>query len=90
MSNISIKRQHDAGLEQARAAAIKVADKISQDYGIEYHWEGECLHFSRADVDGRIDVSAEHIEISIKLGMMLALFKGSIEAEISRKLDTLF
>ena len=90
MSNINIKRQHDAGLEQARAVAIDVAEKISKDYGIEYYWEGECLYFNRPGVDGQINVSDKHIEVSAKLGMLVALFKDSIEAEITRKLDLLF
>lgn len=90
MSNINIKRQHSAGIEQARAAAIEVAEKISEDYGIEYYWEGQCLHFSRPGVDGRIDISDEHIEVSAKLGILVALFRDSIEAEITRKLDLLF
>ena len=90
MSSINIKRQHDAGLEQARAAAVEVAEKISEDYGIKYYWENECLYFSRTGVDGRIDISDDHIEVSAKLGLMLVLFRDSIEAEITRKLDSLF
>ena len=90
MSNINIKRLHGADLERARAAAIEVAEKISEDYGIDYHWEDECLHFSRPGVDGRIEISDEHIEVSAKLGMLVALFRDSIEAEITRKLDRLF
>jgi putative polyhydroxyalkanoate system protein len=90
MSEINIKRNHDAGLEQARSAAIEVAEKISEDYGIDYHWEQECLFFSRPGVDGRIEISDAHIEISAKLGFLVAVFKHSIEAEITRKLDRLF
>ena len=90
MSNINIKRQHGADLEQARAAAIEVAEKISEDYGIEYFWEGECLYFSRPGVEGRINISDKHIEVSAKLGLLVALFRDSIEAEITRKLDMLF
>ena len=90
MSRIHIKRTHGADLERARAAAVEVAEKISEDYGIEYHWEEECLIFTRPGVDGRIDISDEHIEVSAKLGMLLAIFRHPIEAEITRKLDVLF
>lgn len=50
---------------------------------------GETVHFSRSGVKGTLEVSAHAFELDAKLGFLLGAFKGHIEAEIVKNLDTL-
>ena len=52
--------------------------------------EGETsdvVEFSRAGVDGRLIVEADAFDLSARLGFLLGVFRGRIEAEIEENLD---
>jgi putative polyhydroxyalkanoate system protein len=90
MSRIHIVRPHNGNKERAREAIEEAAHHIADSYGIEYQWEGDHIHFSRAGVDGVMRVGEEAIEIEARLGMFLAMLKAPIEREIGKELDKRF
>ncbi len=90
MSDIYIQRKHSTDLATARSAANQVAEQISSHYGVAYHWDNDTLHFDHPGVAGTIEVSADEILLSAELGLLLRIFKSSIEAEIHRQLDETF
>ena len=90
MADIYIQRAHDSGLETARHAAQQVAEKISDQFGVSYHWEDDTLHFDHPGVNGYIIVSEQDILLNAELGLLLRIFKSSIESEIHRQLDENF
>lgn len=49
----------------------------------------DTVHFTRSGVKGTLEVTAEAFELHAKLGILLGAFKGRIEAEIVKNLDTL-
>lgn len=90
MAQIHIVRPHQSDLEGARKAAQKAAEQMAERYEIEYRWEGDDIHFSRAGVDGVMHVTDEQIEIEASLGFFLAMLKQPIENEIRQQLDQFF
>ncbi len=93
MADIHIHREHSLGLERAREIAWDWAEQVEQKFDMECTvLEGETsdtVSFSRSGVKGELIVTAEHFELSAKLGLLLGAFRGSIEAEVQKELDTL-
>ncbi|RCU52874.1 MULTISPECIES: polyhydroxyalkanoic acid system family protein [Corallincola] len=90
MAAILLVRAHDLGHDKVRELSEKVADKLAEKYGIEWQWQEELLIFTHdGGADGHLRPTEHQLEISIKLGFMLSLFKDSIETSINEQLDRL-
>jgi putative polyhydroxyalkanoate system protein len=87
---IDLRREHALGMDEARAAARRVAEDLEQGYGMTCEWTGDVLRFSRPGIDGEMAVLPDRIELQARLGMLLAGFKGRIEAQLNKNFDTYF
>lgn len=90
MSRIDIRHAHALSKAQARKAVDEVARKLRERFEVDCAWEGDVLHFSRAGVDGQIEVQDKALRVHAKLGFLAAMFKEPIEAEIRRVLQEKF
>lgn len=90
MSEIKARRKHDLPLEEARAAAEKVAARMKKDFDFDYHWERHVLHFARSGVKGELHVTKDEVRLDAKLGLLLSWLKPRIEAEIDESFDKYF
>jgi putative polyhydroxyalkanoate system protein len=93
MPDIRIHRDHTLGLAKARKVAWRWAEQVEKDFGMECTVvEGErsdTVEFTRAGVDGRLIVAADHFDLNAKLGFLLGAFSKTIESEIEKNLDAL-
>jgi len=93
MADLHIFREHHLGLAKARKIAFKWAEQAEHEFGMEcIYAEGDDsdeVAFSRAGVQGKLEVSASQFELSAELGFLLGVFKHKIEAEIVKNLDAL-
>jgi putative polyhydroxyalkanoate system protein len=91
MSDLKIHRDHQLGLARARKVAWKWAEHAEKKLDMECTvLEGETsdtVQFTRSGVTGEMIVTAEHFELTAKLGFLLRPFLGQIEAEAARQLD---
>lgn len=90
MSDIDIRKSHAMTVKQAKAAVEAVARRIAQKFDVEYAWEGSTLEFTRAGVEGHINVSRDQVHVRARLGFLLGMLKAPIEQEIRRQLDAVF
>jgi putative polyhydroxyalkanoate system protein len=90
MSEIRIRRAHNLPLEQARALAEQIAQRLRDEFELDYRWRGSALAFTRDGVDGTLTVSAAEIRLQARLGLLLSFLKPQIEQEIESSLDRLF
>ena len=85
MAEIHIRREHRLGLAKARKAAWRWAELAEAKAGMECTViEGETsdvVEFSRAGVDGRLIVQADAFDLSARIGFLLGVFRGRIEAD---------
>lgn len=89
MANIHIKRNHNLDRAAARAKVEELAKSLQDKLGANYHWDGDCLRFTRTGASGFIDVSREgEVEVDVKLGLVLRPMKGMIENSINEGFDT--
>ena len=93
MSDIKIHRDHSLGLPKARKIALKWAEDVEKDFGMECTiLEGEfsdTVHFTRSGVNGTLIVAPDHFDLNAKLGFLLGAFSKTIESEIKKNLDGL-
>lgn len=90
MSTIDIRHSHSMPPAKARKAVEDVAVKLGEKFQMDYHWDGDTLHFTRSGVDGHIALAPEQVNVTAKLGFLLSAMKGPIESEIRRVLDERF
>jgi putative polyhydroxyalkanoate system protein len=93
MPDIRIHREHTLGLAKARKVAWQWAEQVEKSFGMECTViEGkdrDTVEFTRAGVDGRLIVTADHFDLNAKLGFLLGAFSQTIESEIEKNLDAL-
>ncbi|GGC62617.1 polyhydroxyalkanoic acid system family protein [Marinobacter halophilus] len=87
MSVIDIHRAHSMDKVHAREAAETLAKDLSEQFDVNYQWEGDLLKFKRSGVKGQLDIAENDLHIRLELGLMLRPFKSRIEQEIQSQLD---
>lgn len=93
MPDILIERNHTLGLAAAREVARQWMQKAEQDYGLACSYvEGQTSDravFTRAGIDGSVDVGADTFALRATLGMLFGGFSAEIEQRLGRSLDAL-
>jgi len=93
MPDIRIHREHRLGLAKARKVAWQWAEKVEQEFDMECTvLEGDTsdtVEFTRAGVNGRLIVAADHFDLDARLGFLLGAFSKTIEGHIEKALDDL-
>ena len=87
MASISIAKEHALTHGKAREAADRLAQDLRERFDLRYEWEGDEVVFERPGVAGRMHVTATHIRLEVKLGLLLTALKPTIEREIHAQLD---
>ena len=90
MADITIVQEHHLTPKKAREAAQKVADKLADEFDLEYEWEGDVLHFERSGVQGSLTLDKAQAEIFIKLGFLMSAFASTIEAKVAENMKKVF
>jgi len=84
MSVISIQRTHQFSLEELREKIDKIINEISKKLELFSEWESDkILLFRRKGVNGCIEIDNNNFELTLRLGMMYRMLKGSIENEVT-------
>lgn len=87
MADITLKRAHQLGLKGARAAADKMAEKLSEKFDLAGDWQGDTLHFQRPGVNGTLSITETQMNLEVSLGFMLKMMRGPIEQAVHEQLD---
>lgn len=90
MSHIDIRKPHNLGKTEARAAADEVARELTEEFAVTCEWQGDQLHFERAGVNGVLEVSEHDVALKAELSFLLLPLKTKIEQEVHRYLDQSF
>lgn len=93
MPDIHIRREHDLGLEAARAVAQRWMADAQQRLHMKCTYtlkpQGCTIRFERAGASGTLEVGANCFELHAQLGFLFSAFSQRIEQEIHRNLDEL-
>jgi putative polyhydroxyalkanoate system protein len=90
MADFAIVQQHRLSMEDARAAAQKVADQMAVDYEMTHQWVGDVLEFKRSGFSGALALSEGSVQLEVVLGFMLRGFAKKIEEQVSKNMNKVF
>ena len=90
MADISITHKNKLSHKKAKAAAQKVAEHLTEEYGIAAEWEEDVLHFKRSGVSGTLELSEHMAQMNITLGFMLKAFSSTIEEKVQKNMKKVF
>ena len=66
----------------------QLIDELGRKLQLNCEWLSEdCLDFRRSGVTGQISIGDEELDLDIELGMLMNVFRESIEKEIMEFVD---
>ena len=90
MADITIVQDHAMAMEEARAAAQKVADQMIVDYEMVAEWQDDVLSLKRTGFSGTLALTPGRAELEISLGIMLKGFSRKIEEQVTKNMAKVF
>ena len=90
MSRIHLRRSHDLTPKAARQRVDKMAAELGKRFDAECAWDGDVLSIRHPNVNGKVTVGSDQIEVEATLGFLLALFRDRVDEELVRILDAQF
>ncbi|MGM0563358.1 MAG: polyhydroxyalkanoic acid system family protein [Pseudomonadota bacterium] len=87
MSQINIVREHPFTTEEAKSHLEVLRDRLRDRAGIDSRWQGDRLEIQGRGARGQIQLYPDSLEVKLKLNMMLAPLKHTIEQKIHEGLD---
>ncbi len=87
MSNIHIYRPHPFSQATAHARIDGLRQPLADKLGIRSAWQGEQLNLNGRGVKGTITVTADDIDIKLKLGLLMSALAPTLEEKIAKGLD---
>ena len=68
MSTINVVESHQKSADEIKSGLIQF-EEMFKKYGVKISWEGSSAKLS-GPVSGAISITNDHLEVTIKLGMM--------------------
>lgn len=90
MSQLVMHREHSMDTAEIKDGLQKIADHLSDNFGMEYEWKGDDIHFNKSGATGGkgvLKISDNALDLNLKLGLLAKPFKSKIETELNRFLD---
>lgn len=87
MSEVSIRRSHQLGLDELRSRVERIAAKLEDKFGVTCSWEGDVARLRHAEFNGEVRLGESELCIDARLGFMLSMARGKVESELQRILD---
>ena len=85
MASLKITHSFTMSPEDLKAQLDAFATEISSKYQLKCQWQStNCLSFKRSGVSGEIEIGDTEITLTMKLSMMMGVFKGTIEKDIRK------
>jgi putative polyhydroxyalkanoate system protein len=90
MAKIEIRRPHSLTLAQAKKQANVMAAHLKEEFDLESTWDKDKLRFTRAGVDGVMNISGEDVHVLAELGFLVSFLKPKIESRLHAHFDDIF
>ena len=89
MAYIQIKREFTMPRAKLRKELDRLAKSMQEQWQLNCAWQSDdCLDFQHSGAKGRIEIGDHEFELNAKLGLLMSAFKGTIEDEIRKFIDT--
>ena len=90
MSRIRLRREHDLSPKEVRRKVERVAEVLAKKFDAECTWKDDVLTVNHPSVNGKVTVGRNDVVVEARLGLVFAMFRDRIDAELARVLDKEF
>src|SRR5262245_41956052 len=87
MRRIVVYRRHSLGRVGARRLVETTAERLREEHGGTFQWDGNTLRFQRPGASGHVAVTDDDVEVRVDLGLLLLPLRARIAREIDAFLD---
>lgn len=87
MASFKLRKPYTMPVNKVREAARGLAEQLEAEHGVRPQWRGDSVRISGKGVEGEMDFADGVIDISVKMGMMTAVFAPVLKREMQRYLD---
>ena len=87
MPGFRITKPYTMPKEEVREAAEGLAESLAREHGVRSRWDGDRVRIKGAGVDGELSFHDGLIDVSVKLGLLTAMFEPVLRKEVERYLD---
>ena len=87
MSKILIERHISGAPEEIKHRIASIEPKLSAKYNVNLIWKDMQANLKGPGVKGEVRIDGNHVQLEIKLGLMLRPLAGKIKASLERSLD---
>jgi putative polyhydroxyalkanoate system protein len=87
MAGFRLTKPYTMSREDIREAAQGLAANLERDHGVRSRWDGDTVKIKGAGVSGQLSFHDGLIDVSVRLGMFMAMFEPVLKSEIQRYLD---
>jgi putative polyhydroxyalkanoate system protein len=85
MTMIKIQHPYTLTDKQLTEKLNKLAEEMKSKYQLSCNWPRDnCLQFRRAGADGEVVFEGNELQLTIKLGLMLSMFKATLQSDIEK------
>ena len=82
-----IHRKHSLGIDEAKRRVDQVAEEIGPKWNLRSHWDGDHMRVQGTGISARIAVMADSVEVHVRTGLAMMIFRDSIRSAIEGSID---
>lgn len=87
MSSIKLNYPHEKSVDDLRSTIDDYAEQLRDKYDVQSKWLSDTkLDLKRNGLSGNVSFDESSVNVDLKLGFMLAMFKSNIEDGIKEHL----
>lgn len=83
MSTIEFSKAFTMPREELDEQLDQLASHLGEKLQLQCEWlSDDCLDFRRSGAEGQVNIGDGELQLTVKLGMLMELFRGTIEQEV--------
>jgi putative polyhydroxyalkanoate system protein len=84
---LRIHRTHNLGIEEAKRRVDLVAEEVGPKWNLKSWWDGNRMQVQGTGISALIAVAADSVEVKVKTGLAMMMFREVIRREIEGSID---
>lgn len=85
---MTVTRPHSKNNGEIREIVEKIAGEMSREFGFDYNWNSETLHFNRTGVNGHISMLPGRIEVKINKSFFIPISDTFLRSRVEEYMDS--
>jgi len=88
MANIEFTKAFTMPRDELRTELDQLAEQLGEKLQLNCEWlSDDCLDFRRSGAEGQINIGEDEIEFTVTLGMLMKVFRSTIEQEVQEFME---